>query len=246
MLSILSAAGAAVGTPVYPPLPSHWELAARVLLAAVLGGCIGLERELNDHPSGLRTHIAVAIGSALFAICSAYAWHDYVALRNDNNYNLDPTRIAAQIVSGVGFLGAGAIIKQGNTVRGLTSAAGLWVSASVGLAVALDLYIEATAATVVLLVALLGLRAPRRWLRSRLAQVREEVVITIPIEIDPSQIINALSSIPEATIRSLVVKPKLDEGISIIETEIQVRGGMLESRLASIENRTDVLSVEVN
>lgn len=244
-MNLVVLATALDGVPVHPHLPPQWELALRVVLAAVLGGLIGLERELNDHPSGLRTHIAVAIGSALFAICSAYSWDDYVALRNDNNYNLDPTRIAAQIVSGVGFLGAGAIIKQGNTVRGLTSAAGLWVSASVGLAVALGRYLEASTAAVVLVASLVMLRRPRRWLRSKLARVREEVIITIPIEADASPIINALSNLPDATIRSLVVKPDLDEGISIIEVEIQIRGGILDSRLAAIENRDDVLSVEV-
>lgn len=236
----------AQATPVYPHLPNSLELSGRLVLAAFLGGLLGLERELSDHPSGLRTHITVAMGAALFGIASAYAWHDFVAVRNDNNYGIDPTRIAAQIVSGVGFLGAGAIIKQGNTVRGLTSAAGLWMSAAIGLAVALGMYIEASVATVVLIVALVLLKRPRSWLRSRMTIARETVVISMPLDIDPSEVISMLGGLADTVIRSLHVKRDQDEGLTFVTSELEVRGGMLDERISAIEARPDVLSVELS
>lgn len=96
----------------------------RLLLAAILGGLIGVEREAHGRPAGLRTHILVSVGSALFTIVSM----------NLGSSTSDPTRIAAQIVSGIGFLGAGTIIRQGSVVRGLTTAASLWTTAAIGMA----------------------------------------------------------------------------------------------------------------
>ena len=106
---------------------------ARLSLAAVLGGAIGFERELRDREAGLRTHLLVCLGSALFTIVSAYGFREFLT-SGDQVVRADPTRIAAQIVTGIGFLGAGAIIRQGLTVRGLTTAATLWVSAAIGIA----------------------------------------------------------------------------------------------------------------
>jgi putative Mg2+ transporter-C (MgtC) family protein len=105
----------------------------RLVVAALLGGAIGLERELDEKAAGLRTHILVAAGSALFTIVSAYGFHDFLA-HGGNEVRLDPTRIAAQIVTGIGFLGAGVIFRQGFTVRGLTTAASLWIVAAIGMA----------------------------------------------------------------------------------------------------------------
>jgi putative Mg2+ transporter-C (MgtC) family protein len=98
----------------------------RLLLAAAMGGLVGWDRERRDRPAGLRTHILVCMGSALMTLVSAYM----AGTRND------PTRIAAQIVSGIGFLGAGTIMRQGNVIRGLTTAASLWTVAGIGMAIA--------------------------------------------------------------------------------------------------------------
>jgi putative Mg2+ transporter-C (MgtC) family protein len=128
----------------------HWgEALLRLALAAVLGAAVGLERELRDREAGLRTHLLVALGSALFTIAGAYGFH---TLRTD------PTRVAAQIVTGIGFLGAGAIIRQGFIVRGLTTAATLWVVAAIGLAVGAGYYSGAVIATAVVLFSLYPLR----------------------------------------------------------------------------------------
>ena len=110
----------------------------RLLLAAVFGGVIGWQRELADRPAGLRTHMTVAVGAALFMMISIADYHSRVA---------DPTRIAAQVVTGIGFLGAGTIIRQGSIVRGLTTAASLWAVAAIGLASGLGYYLEAVLGT---------------------------------------------------------------------------------------------------
>ena len=112
------------------PLLSFEELAIRLVLAALLGGLIGFEREVRDHEAGLRTHLLVAVGSSLFTIVSAYGFADF--FNGNAAIRADPSRIAAQIVAGVGFLGAGAIFRQGAFVRGLTTAATLWAVAAIG------------------------------------------------------------------------------------------------------------------
>jgi len=138
-----------------PTLPWTREI-ARLALAAVLGGAVGLEREFREREAGLRTHLLVAMGAALFTIVSAFGFHD--VLTQNRLAVLDPSRIAAQIVSGIGFLGAGAIIRQGFSIRGLTTAATLWVVAAIGMASGAGLYSLAVSATVVAVLALWPLR----------------------------------------------------------------------------------------
>jgi putative Mg2+ transporter-C (MgtC) family protein len=154
------------------------ELAAvdvflRLGLAAVLGGAIGLEREVREREAGLRTHLLVSVGSAVFTLVSAYGFADFdYGLRT--GINLDPTRIAAQIVTGIGFLGAGAIIRQGLSIRGLTTAATLWVVAAIGVAAGTGYYWAAFATTILVLVTLWPLRllAHRFFARLRTAEGR--------------------------------------------------------------------------
>ena len=126
-------------------LGTQIELTLRLVVALLLGAVIGWERELQRMPAGFRTHALVALGSAIFTIVSAYAFTGPLS---------DPTRIAAQIVSGVGFLGGGAILHYGGTVRGLTTAASLWAVAAVGMASGAGLFVIATVSTVLVIVAL--------------------------------------------------------------------------------------------
>src|SRR5882724_4472799 len=107
----------------------------QIVVAAALGAVIGLEREMSAQPAGLRTHMLVSLGSALFTLVGANALHT------------DPTRIAAQVVTGVGFLGGGAILREGVTVRGLTTAASLWMTAAIGLSVGLRQWTAAVLTT---------------------------------------------------------------------------------------------------
>jgi putative Mg2+ transporter-C (MgtC) family protein len=133
------------------------DILLRIVLAAGLGGAIGLERELRERGAGLRTHMLVSVGAALFTLVSAYAWADW-EFSTPAGIVFDPTRIAAQIVTGIGFLGAGAIIRQGLSVRGLTTAATLWVVAAIGMATGAGYYAAAVITTVLVLVSLWPLR----------------------------------------------------------------------------------------
>ena len=141
------------------------DLALRLLVAAILGAAIGVERELHAHQAGMRTHLLVALGSAIFTILSAYAFE-----AERLGQPVDPTRIAAQIVTGIGFLGAGAIIKEGATVRGLTTAGSLWATASIGLAVGAREYVLAIAGTAIIVISLGPLRAMTRRLQPQSAR----------------------------------------------------------------------------
>lgn len=131
------------------------EQVVRLIIAAVLGGCIGFERERLSWAAGLRTHMLVCVGSCLVMIVSAFGFED---LRNNPHMSFDPSRMAAQVVSGIGFLGAGAIMMRGEFIRGLTTAASLWAVAAVGLAVGGGMYVEASAATIIMLVILVWLK----------------------------------------------------------------------------------------
>lgn len=127
------------------------EFILRIVLAAVLGGIIGLEREYRAKEAGFRTHFLVGLGAAVFMVLSKYGYDDVV---KTELVRLDPSRIAAQVVSGIGFIGAGCIIFQKHVVRGLTTAAGLWVTSAIGLACGSGMYVLATASTVLVVACL--------------------------------------------------------------------------------------------
>ncbi len=151
-----------------------WELVVRLLLAVVLCGLVGLERETRGQAAGLRTHVVVGLGAALFTVVSAYGFADAGVS--------DPTRIAAQIVSGIGFLGAGAILRTGGSVRGLTTAGTLWVVAALGMAAGAGAYAAAIAATLVLVPAIVVLRSLRGPLSRRLRHGAVSLDVTLDAE----------------------------------------------------------------
>ncbi|WP_419420563.1 MgtC/SapB family protein [Legionella sp. D16C41] len=133
---------------------SSSELILRLLLSAFLGCIIGLERERLSWAMGLRTHMLVCTGSCLIMVISAFGFFDILSPAH-NHIVLDPSRIAAQVVSGIGFLGAGAIILRNNVVHGLTTAASIWVAAGIGLAIGGGLYFAGIATTVIILIILI-------------------------------------------------------------------------------------------
>jgi putative Mg2+ transporter-C (MgtC) family protein len=161
------------------PSLSWQEALLRIVVAAALGGAVGIERELREHDAGFRTHMLVAIGSALFTIVSAYAFRDFL-VRGGSVVRADPTRIAAQIVTGIGFLGAGAIIRQGFSVRGLTTAATLWVVAAIGMAAGAGYYGGAVLTTAVVLISLWPLRILARMGTSRFRPQTSTLVAQLP------------------------------------------------------------------
>lgn len=151
------------------------EFALRIVIAAVLGALVGLDRELSDQPAGLRTHILVSIGAALFTMAGAYGVDGTLGV--SDGVKFDPTRVAAQVVTGIGFLGAGAILRRGMNVRGLTTAAGLWVTAAIGLAIGLGFYYVSVVTTLVSVLALFGLKRLERRLLRRLKPGRYEFIV---------------------------------------------------------------------
>ena len=133
-------------------------LLARLLLASLLGGILGLEREIHGRPAGFRTHLLVSLGSCLFCISSVEFYRIFGNFTGTGPVGVDPGRIAAQVVAGIGFLGAGAIIRDRASIRGLTTAACLWVAAALGIACGIGLYYLAMSVTVVALISLLLLK----------------------------------------------------------------------------------------
>ncbi len=133
------------------------DLAWRLIAAAFMGAVIGIERERHEHPAGIRTHMLVSIGSAAFTVLSIYSF----------GQGSDPGRVAAQIVTGIGFLGAGSILKASGTIHGLTTAASLWVVAAVGMAAGAGAWGVAIATTIIVLISLWPLQAIERRYFSR-------------------------------------------------------------------------------
>jgi putative Mg2+ transporter-C (MgtC) family protein len=154
---------------------NYGELIARLLLASMLGSLIGFERERLSWAAGLRTHMLVCVSACLLMIVSAYGFFDVLG---HEHVELDPSRIAAQVVSGIGFLGAGAILLRGEVVRGLTTAASLWSVAAIGLAVGGGLYVAATASTIIILVILAGVKP----LEERYRAARQSIQIHLQAE----------------------------------------------------------------
>lgn len=157
------------------------ELVLRLILAAILGSVIGFERERQSWAAGLRTHMLVCVSAALVMIVSQFGFADVLG---HPNVALDPSRIAAQVVSGIGFLGAGAILLRGEVIRGLTTAASVWSVAAVGLAVGAGLNTAAIAATIIILAILAGMKPiERRYIsvrqRRRLAVRADRGAVTL-------------------------------------------------------------------
>lgn len=131
---------------------SNIEIIVRILLAAVIGGLIGIEREVNNRPAGLRTHVLVTLGSTLIMLISIDGFDSL-----GTGQMADPSRLAAQVVSGIGFLGAGTIMRTGNSINGLTTAASLWVSAGIGLGIGSGYYLGSVVTAVIVLLTLMTL-----------------------------------------------------------------------------------------
>ena len=143
---------------------THWETLARLFLAAGLGSLIGFERERLLWAAGIWTHMLVCVGACLFMIVSAFGFGDSLSAPH---VVLDPSRVAAQVVSGIGFLGAGAILARGEVVRGLTTAASIWTVAAIGLAVGGGLYFAAGVSTAVIIAILAGVKPLEEAYRAR-------------------------------------------------------------------------------
>ncbi|WP_241657829.1 MgtC/SapB family protein [Anaerobacillus alkaliphilus] len=131
-------------------------MVSRLILAAVLGGIVGVEREYNKHPAGFRTHLLVCVGACLVMLMAMFGFQQFME-EHGEFVNYDPSRLAAYVVSGIGFLGAGTIIVQGYTVRGLTTAASIWVVAGIGLSIGVGMYFAGIFTTGIVILSLIFL-----------------------------------------------------------------------------------------
>jgi len=218
---------------------SEWEMAMRVVLAVALGAAIGIDREIDAQPAGFRTHVLVCLGAAVFGLISVHAFDPFVTERARTNVNVDVTRVASNVVVGIGFLGGGAILKYGATVRGLTTAASMWVTAAIGLAVGVGYYWAAIAATVAALAALVGFRYLRSWIRRHFARESEVVTFRLRRGTDPSGLVAAINDLAGVSVRSLRIDAS-EESTDVtvgLKTEPAVR---LDTRLAPLATRPDV------
>jgi putative Mg2+ transporter-C (MgtC) family protein len=202
----------------------------RLGVAAVLGAAIGFERELRERGAGLRTHTVVSVGSALFTLVSAYAF---------TGVRVDPTRIAAQIVSGIGFLGAGAIIRQGLSVRGLTTAATLWLVAAIGMASGAGYYDAAIIATLGAIITLGPVRIVAFRLTSRFRPQVERLLVEIPAGGSPAPLIEAVEQF--GSVLSLDVAQEGDR--RSISMDVHLREGTAPSIVAAVAEIDGVLEV---
>ena len=217
-----------------------WEILVRLAAAAALGGVIGIERELREREAGFRTHMLVSVGAALFTIVSAYAWTDFT-FSQASGVTFDPTRIAAQIVTGIGFLGAGAIIRQGLSVRGLTTAATLWVVAAVGLACGAGYYSAAVITTALVLIALYPLRIIAFRILRRFRPEDGRLLVELSAGSPPGEVIDEIERIG-ARIDSIEVSQEGDR--RRLELDVALPRGVGAPRLvaliADVPNVADV------
>jgi putative Mg2+ transporter-C (MgtC) family protein len=205
-----------------PDLPL-WEGVVRLLVVVVLAGAVGLERELRDQEAGLRTHMLVGVGAALFVITGNYAWSE-LEFGNDVGVVLDPSRVVAYVVTGIGFLGAGTIIKHGINIKGLTTAASLWVVAAVGVTVGAGAYGLGIVATAIVLLSLwpvrklasaVGIRGDRTHrLELELEETASVASVLAQLETAGGQISSTRVTEEEGTrrVEVVLVQPEADLG----------------------------------
>ena len=218
---------------------SEGALILRLLLAAALAGALGVERELTEQPAGFRTHILVGLGSALFAVISAFGFQAIVT-QGPRAASADVTRVASQIVVGIGFLGGGAILKYGASVRGLTTAANLWITAAVGTAVGIGELGLAVATTGIALAALAGLR-PLRGVMRRYAVAHDEFVVDSSTEVDLQRLLRVVRERGATVLDVRVTEEGYDQQIHLtLRLPRKGMGALVASDLASVPHVRNV------
>lgn len=192
----------------------YLDIGLRLVASVLLGGIIGYERENTRRPAGFRTHILVCVGAALVMITSEFIFDIY-----KNSANLDPSRLGAQVISGIGFLGAGTIIRNGFNVKGLTTAASLWAVACVGIAAGIGFYEGAVFASILIFITLRGLKAIERKVSSKYR--------TIHVVADERRgLLGDLSNIFEGnciSVRKIDYSEKKDENLSTVTIKFHVK-----------------------
>ena len=221
-------------------LGEQFDISIRLVIASVLGAAIGLERELHAHPAGMRTHLLVSLGSAAFTVLSIFFFESPAA--PNGSLPTDPSRIAAQIVSGIGFLGAGAILKYGTSVRGLTTAASLWATAGVGMAAGAGAWVVAVITTVLIVFSL----GPLNWVISRF-RLRGQDLVRLRVLAGKLEALGAISRTLTANKIDIagVSSQRLGKGRYEIELELRPPPGTKqETIIAAVSSVADVEILE--
>jgi putative Mg2+ transporter-C (MgtC) family protein len=229
-----------LASSVHVPSLSWEEALLRLALAAAFGGAVWLEREFREREAGFRTHMLVSVGSALFTIASAYGFRDFL-LHGGSFVKTDPTRIAAQIVTGIGFLGAGAIIRHGLSIRGLTTAATLWVVAAIGLTTGAGYYSAAAITTLLVLVSLWPLRILTHRVMTRFRPETDRLVAQLPAGESPGPLIAALEQ-QGAALRTLEIGHEADRRTVLLDVTLPPRSDApaIVARLSELENVLEI------
>lgn len=219
---------------------SNIEIISRLALAALLGSLVGLERERLLWAAGLRTHMLVCVGACLIMIVSAFGFADALTAQN---VVLDPSRVAAQVVSGIGFLGAGTILLRGEVVRGLTTAASLWAVAAIGLAVGGGLYVASLATTVIVLIILAGVKPIEEHYQARMQTHPLRLVArTGEMSIDVLQEVTGERS---SRIKQFVVRQSGSAGLDeVTVTFVRLSQRSIETIAERLRQHPSIVSVE--
>ena len=222
-----------------PELPLA-EALARLGLVAVLAGAIGVERELRDQDAGLRTHMLVGVGAALFVLAGNFAWSE-LDFGASSGVILDPSRVVAYVVTGVGFLGAGAILKYGASVRGLTTAASLWVVAAIGVVVASGEYVLGIVATAAVLLSLWPLKHV-----ASLLGLRSKGPGRLIVELEPgARVSTIVRRVEEAGADVLSTTVSSDAETRRVTLVVQARDAELRALVDDVPNAPAVRTVSL-
>jgi putative Mg2+ transporter-C (MgtC) family protein len=219
---------------------STQETILRLLIAALAGSFIGIERERLQWAAGLRTHMLVCVGSCLVIIVSAYGFSDVLG----THIVLDPSRVAAQVVSGIGFLGAGTILLRGEVVKGLTTAASLWAVAAIGLAVGSGLYIAALATTLIALLILAGLKPIEDRVRDRM-QTRLILVTAKRGEMSIATLHDVLGVRSDRVKQFILLQDAMDDLDTIQITVFRLPTVVIDDIMAKLRALPFVLKAEI-
>lgn len=197
------------------------DIVVRLVAAFVLGAVVGIEREAGDQPAGLRTHIAVAVGSALFGVISTEGFTAFDRPRAESTLQADVTRVASQVVVGVGFLGAGMIFRQRSKVRNLTTAASVWVAAAIGLAVGVGLVTVAAVTTLLIALSLVLLKPVRDGIGRRSGRSRR-ISFQLAAGTNPTDFVERLEGRADLHLEDIMYE-KVD-GRPVVVVTLQVHG----------------------
>ena len=190
-----------------------YTMFARIFIATLLCGVIGLEREFKNHPAGFRTHLLVGIGSCLMMILSLYGFKGYID--NDPNKRFDPARIPSYVISGIGFLGGGTILVKGATVRGLTTAASIWIVAGLGLVIGAGMYVVAFFTTAIVLMCLIFLNRLENYMNVKRARRKMKISVdSRKTTID--QVIQKLTSYDVTTHKIVMTSCRKDKDSNVV------------------------------